>query len=78
MIKETLESSYLTDVFCYDGAKVGRNNNNDLIVRFSKEIPVSFEIHYFTMKVKEDELLQVFKEVHEQLNSLTPKMYEIT
>ena len=41
-------------MFCYDGAKVGRNNNNDLIVSFSKEVPVSFEIHYFTIKVKED------------------------
>ena len=66
------------DVFCYDGAKVGRNSNNDLIVSFSKKIPISFEIDYFTIKVKEDEPLQVFKEVHEQLNSLTPRMYEIT
>ena len=77
-IRETVESSYLLDVFCYDGAKVGRNNNNDLIVSFSKEIPVSFEIHYFTIKVKEDEPLQVFKETIHLMNSLTPKMYEIT
>ena len=65
-------------MFCYDGAKVGRNNNNDLIVSFSKEIPISFEIHYFTIKVKEDESLQVFKGTIHLMNSLTPKMYEIT
>ena len=78
LIKEASASQYLIDVFCYEGAKVGRNSNNDLIVSFSKEIPISFEVHYFTIKVKEDESLQVFKEVHEQLISLTPKMYEIT
>ena len=65
-------------MFCYDGAKVRRNNNNDLIVSFSMEIPVSFEIHYFTIKAKEDEPLQVFKETIHLMNSLTPKMYEIT
>ena len=78
LVRETAKSSYLLDVFFYDGAKVGRNNNNDLIVSFSKEIPVSFEIHYFTIKVKEDESLQVFKETIHLMNSLTPKMYEIT
>ena len=78
LIREASASQYLTDVFCYEGVKVGRNSNNDLIVSFSKEIPISFEVHYFTIKVEEDESLQVFKEVHEQLNHLTPKMYEIT
>ena len=78
LIKEASVSQYLIDVFCYEGAKVGRNSNNDLIVSFSKEVPISFEVYYFTIKVKEDESLQVFKEVHEQLISLTPKMYEIT
>ena len=78
LIRETAESPYLFDIFCYDGAKVGRNNNNDLIVSFSKEIPVSFEVDYFTIKVKEQEPLQVFKDVHEQINYITPRMYEIT
>ena len=78
LIRETAESPYLFDIFCYDGAKVGRNNNNDLIVSFSKEIPVNFEVDYFTIKVKEQEPLQVFKEVHEQINYITPRMYEIT
>ena len=78
LIREASTSQYLTDVFCYEGAKVGRNSNNDLIVSFSKEIPISFEVHYFTIKVKEDEALQVFKETIQQLNHLTPKMYEIT
>ena len=78
LIRETAESSYLLDVFFYDGAKVGRYNKNDLIVSFSKEILISFEIHYFTIKAKEDDPLQVFKETIHLMNSLTPKMYEIT
>ena len=59
-------------------AKVGRNNNNDLIASFSKEIPVSFEVDYFTIKIKQQEPLQVFKEVHEQINYITSRMFEIT
>ena len=78
LIREASASQYLTDVFCYEGTKVGRNSNNDLIVSFSKEIPISFEVHYFTIKVKEDEPLQVFQETINQINHLTPKMYEIT
>ncbi len=78
LIRETAESPHLFDIFCCDGVKVGRNNNNDLIVSYSKEIPVSFEVDYFTIKAKEQEPLQVFKEVHEQINYITPRMYEIT
>ena len=44
--------------------KVGRNDIGDVIVIFSKEIPVAFELNIFSLPVKESKkLLKYFKKL---------------
>ena len=64
LIREKIDSSHLIEVCYYDGVKVGRNDNSDVIVIFSKEIPVAFEISYFSLPVEENKkLLKYFKKL---------------
>ena len=72
---------------CYcEGVKVGRNDNDDVIVIFSKKIfseekpiPVAFDISYFSLPVKDSKkTLKIFQEVSESINYLSPIMYELS
>ena len=58
LIREKIDSSYLIAACYYDGVKVGRNDNEDVIVIFSKLIPVAFEISYFSLPAKENKISQ--------------------
>ena len=61
LIREKIDSSYLIGACYCEGVKVGRNDNGDAIVIFSKEIPVAFELDYFSLSVKESkETLKIF------------------
>ena len=64
LIREKMDSSQLIEVCYYDGVKIGRNDNGDVIVIFSKLIPVAFEISYFSLPVKENKkLLKYFNKL---------------
>ena len=48
LIREKIDSSLIEVYYC-EGVKVGRNNNGDVIVIFSKTLPVAVEINYFSL-----------------------------
>ena len=59
--------------------KVGRNDNGDIIVIFSTEIPVAFEINYFSIPIKESKkALKIFQEVIDSIDHLSSIMYELS
>ena len=63
-LKNMLRFYKIYKICYYDGVKVGRNDNGDVIVIFSKEIPVVFEICCFSLPIKENKkLLKYFKKL---------------
>ena len=77
LIREKIDSSSLIEVCYCERVKVGRNDNGDVIVIFSKDVPVAFEIECFLPVKESKETLKIFQEVIDSIDHLSP-MYKLS